>query len=96
MSETIECFPSELADLPPKKRKGVMQRWSKLCTYYRLLQQLGYHCHSWGAKRLREEAAEKSGVPVPTVQRWQHRIRLKGIRGLIDGRGGDHKHRLVI
>ena len=86
----------EFADLSPKKARDAIRKWSKIQRYYSLLQKSGYYSHCSGGKRLRGEAAGTIGVPVNTVQRWQHRIRLKGIRGLVDGRGGDHKYRSVI
>ncbi len=86
----------ELADLSPKKARDAIRKWSKIQRYYSLLQKSGYCSYCREGKRLRGEAAGKIGVPIPTIQRWQHRIRLKGIRGLIDRRGGDHKHRSAI
>jgi transposase len=91
MTKMIEFFAPELAGVPPKKAKDAIRRRGKLCIYYRLLGQSGYRYHSYGGKRLREEAAGKVSVAIATVQRWERLFRSNGIQGLVDWRGGDPK-----
>ncbi len=83
----------EFVGLTWGKRRGAMGRWSKLRQYNHLLQTAEYVRSRWGGKELRKEAAGKVGVPLSTLQRWQHRVRLTGLRGLVDSRGGDHRHK---
>jgi len=89
MSKINELYPAELSDLPIKKCERAMYKLVVLLKYYRRLYALAV---SGKVKRslLQREAFKGCGVSRGTLQRWEHRLRVNGLRGLVDMRGGGH------